>query len=303
MNGSRSLRRLWRHPYVVVAAVLLFAAGLTSVGVTFASFTAETQNNTSTFAGGWLSPATALAVSPTGYNAALAWSPGRHGLDGQQLYGVDNGTSSSCPASIGSYSSLATMASATTASYTESSTTIDNPRSNVNGHYVCYRMLSTRSGSSWTATASFPATVLGLAPVSVAIAYTTYFNNRFGTATLAITYNQSVAYTGPATFRVCLAAGPPFTLTLGSSGSCTAGIGTFSGGSDGGTTYNCTTSSAAASGNTLTVTLGGCPAGAAGHGVLSGSATYTATGATVASSVGSVPQCTTTVCQISHTYP
>lgn len=289
MSPSRSQRRLWRHPYVFVAALLLFAAGLTTVGATFASFTSETDNGTSAFAGGWLAPATALSVTPSGYNGVLAWSPGKHGLDGQQVFGVDNGTSASCPAS--GYSNLATTASATTATYTESTTTLDNPRSNVNGHYVCYQLVSTRSGSSWTATASFPATVLGLVPTAVSYAG----NPLTSGSTFTLSYNQPIAYTG-GTIEVCIGGTP--VVVFGSNASCTASIGSLAGGSAG-KTITCTTSTVAVTNGTqLLITLGGCPNGNGNQATMSGGpVTYTATGATVGSSVGAVPQCTTTLCK------
>jgi hypothetical protein len=110
---------LWRSPYVVIACAVLFAAGAVAVGSTFASFSAETDNSTSTFPGGWIGPATSAADAPSGYDASLTWTPGTHGpVTGQSLYWLDNGATSTCPAS--GYSLLATMANASTASYTAS---------------------------------------------------------------------------------------------------------------------------------------------------------------------------------------
>lgn len=84
----------------------------------FASFSAEVVNQTSTAAGGWIGPATNLGASPSGYDAQLGWTPGTHGpVTGEQLYGLDNGASASCPAT--GYSLLATMPSADTTSYTQ----------------------------------------------------------------------------------------------------------------------------------------------------------------------------------------
>lgn len=376
MSRGRSLRRLWRSPWVFAAAAVLFASGLTAGGVTLASFTAETENQTATAAGGWLGAANALTatVSTTsGYNGELAWSPATHGLDGQQLWGYDNGTTSTCttPATtlsaaatsgatsitVSSFASfpatapfsiqvddeqmtvtagagtatwtvtrgvnsstavshdagapvllgarLGTMATVTTNTASDSSTQLDNPRSGVNGHYACYRMVSVRStATDWTATSASAADLLGLYPMGVAIAYTTYFNDGTGTnPTVTITYNQNITWSGPSSFYVCLNSGTSFTLTLGSNGSCTAGIGTFTGGSDGSKTYNCTGATASASANVLTITVKTCANGNGGRGVLSGSGTYVGAGTYVTSSTGSVPQCTTTACQLIHTYP
>ncbi|HZD86457.1 MAG TPA: hypothetical protein VE088_00450 [Gaiellaceae bacterium] len=289
MSGRRSLRRLWRSPYVVAAAVLLFASGLAAGGTTLASFSAQTQNKTSTFAGGWIGAATGpLTVTPSGYNGALGWTPATHGLDGQQLYGLDNGTSASCPAS--GYASLATIASKTTNAYTDSSTALDNPRSNVNGHYVCYQLASTRSGSSWTASASFPATVLGLVPTAVS-----YVGNPLTTgSTFTLSYNQNVAYSG-GTIEVCISSG---TVTFGSAASCTASIGTLSGGTAS-KSITCSSSSVTVVNSTqLQIALGSCPNGNGNMVTMSGGpVTYTATGTTVSSSTGSAPQCTTSLCQ------
>lgn len=88
------------------------------IGGTFASFSAEADNRTGTLAGGWIGAPSGLTIAPSGYDAQLAWTPGTHGpVTGQQLTGLDNGSSATCPAS--GYSTLGTMASASTASYTQ----------------------------------------------------------------------------------------------------------------------------------------------------------------------------------------
>ena len=304
MNRGRGPRRLWRRPSVFVAALLLFAAGLTSVGVTFASFTAETQNNTSTLAGGWLSPPTGLSVTPSGYSGVLAWSPGKHGLDGQQLYGVDNGVSSTCPSSLSSYTSLASMTSATTAGYTDSSTTLEsgNPRSTVNGHYVCYQMVSTRSNSGWIAAASFPATVLGLVPTGVSSTSASPITG--GSSTITITFNQNVTVPTGTSIDVCLLPSSN-QIVLGNSTSCTATIGTISVPSTNGSKENdCTGSGVQANNNSIVISLPNCKGGSGNAVSFAGAATYTpaAGGAIVASSVGAVPQCTTSLCVATGTF-
>ena len=292
MSRGRSLRRLWRSPYVVAAAVLLFASGLAGGGATLASFAAETQNNTSTFAGGWIGAATGpFTVTPTGYNATLGWTPATHGLDGQQLYGLDNGTSATCPAS--GYTSLATMASATTNGYTDSSTSLDNPRSKVNGHYVCYRMTSTRSGSSWTASASFPATILGLVPTGISYSPTGSLANG---SVITITYNQNVSLSSTS-LTVCVSNNSQPIVILGN-GSCTPTIGSFTGGTDTSRSITCGSSTAGVVGGTsLQVTLNGCGNGRSHTGNMSGGpVTYTGVGSVVTSSVGAAVQCTTSLC-------
>jgi len=75
---------------------VLFAAGAVAVGSTLASFSAETDNNTSTFAGGWIGTASSLAATPSGTDASLTWTPATHGLNGQALWKWDAGSGSSC---------------------------------------------------------------------------------------------------------------------------------------------------------------------------------------------------------------
>ena len=300
MSGRRSLRRLWRSPYVFAAAVLLFASGLAAGGTTLASFSAQTQNNPSTFAGGWIGAATGpFTVTPTGYGATLGWNHATHGLDGQQLYGLDNGTTATCPSS--GYTSLATMSPPLTNAYTDSSAVLEspNPASNVNGHYVCYRMVSTRSGSSWTATASFPATILGLVPTGIASSASGSPTNG---STFTVTYNQNVTVPNPTTITVCLQ--PSQNQIVLGDGSCAATIGTIGvpGASSSSKENDCGSSSVAASTNRIVITLGGCKTGNGNQASFSGTATYTAAGSTVTSSSGSAVQCTTSLCKPTATF-
>lgn len=120
MSGGRGLRRLWRSPYVVVVSALLFASGLTVVGTTLASFSSETDNNTSTFPAGWIGGASNGNVGTSGYDGLLTWAPGTHGgVTGQTVSnGLDQGATQSCPSS--GYSGSTALGSATTASYTAS---------------------------------------------------------------------------------------------------------------------------------------------------------------------------------------
>lgn len=195
---ARSLRRLWRyHPFVVVVAAVVTACGAATLGVTLASFTAVTRNDTSTFASGWVGPATSLSVTPSGYDGQLGWVPGTHGpVTGQQLWGYDNGSSSSCP-SVG-YTQLSTLGSASTSSYTDSHAT-----NALNGHYYCYEIIST-SATTWTATANFPATQLGLVATSVSITNAVAGTLRTND-TIVVTYNQQPTLTALANTKVCAA--------------------------------------------------------------------------------------------------
>lgn len=119
MNGRR--RPWWRSTYVILAASVFLAAGAVAVGSTLASYSAETDNSTGTFASGFVGNASGMASAPSGYDANLTWTPGTHGpVTGQQLFSEDNMTSASCPSS--GYTAGSNMATASTASFTQSNT-------------------------------------------------------------------------------------------------------------------------------------------------------------------------------------
>jgi hypothetical protein len=150
-------RPWWRSSYVVLACAVLFAAGAVAVGSTLASFSAEADNNTSTFAGGWIGAASGLAASPSGTDASLTWAPGTHGhVTGQKLYALDNGSSSSCPGS--GYSLNHTMAAAGTSSYTSTYAATTTLTDKVGANTLGAAMTNVQTTLSITATTSFPAT-------------------------------------------------------------------------------------------------------------------------------------------------
>jgi hypothetical protein len=159
MSRSRSLRRLWRHPYVFVAAAILFACGLATVGGTFASWSSQTENRTGTFAAGWIGPATNLTFSPSGSDAGLSWTPGTHGsVTAQTLYGLNDGSSSSCPAS--GYSSIAAMPSTSTTTYTDphGSTTTLSDKLGVSTLHAAITTTTSPTVISVTSATPFPST-------------------------------------------------------------------------------------------------------------------------------------------------
>jgi hypothetical protein len=152
------------------------------IGSTSALFNGETKNAGSGFAGGWVDPPTAASANALGYDMSLAWTVGTHGpVTGQKLYGVDNGTSSNCTGAA--YALIATLASAGTASYTDS----NRATLATDGDWFCYQLVST-SATSWTAPLSLPATQIGLVTSAVAI------TNSNGTIaagdTVTLTFNQ-----------------------------------------------------------------------------------------------------------------
>ena len=137
---------------------------------------------------------------------ALAWTPGTHGpVTGQQLFGVDNTTSSNCTGAA--YALLATMASASTATYTDAS------RGNAgnNGDWFCYEMVST-SATVWTAATPLSAVQLGLAANSLATANVGTAGRINANDTITVTFNQKpIIPTG--TKRVCVIT--PSTIIIG----------------------------------------------------------------------------------------
>jgi hypothetical protein len=182
----RALRRAAAAHVVLIAVVLLASVGV-ALGAVFVGFTGETQN-ASTFAGGWIGAPTSLAApTPSGYDAQLAWTPGTHGpVTGQQLWGVDRGSTSNCTGAV--YALLNTMAGASTSTYPKSNT------SSVNGHWLCYQMLST-SASAWTASSNFSAVQLGLVAKTVAIANgggTNSSGKLTANDTITVTFNQPI---------------------------------------------------------------------------------------------------------------
>ena len=180
--SRRALR--WAGGAVAVLAVagLLLSTG--PLGDTLALFNGETQNANSTFAGGWVGAAATPTATATGYDMALAWTPGTHGpVTGQQLLGVDNTTSSNCTGAA--YGLLATMALPTTASFTDAS----RGSLATDGHWFCYELVST-SGTVWTAATPLAAVQLGLVANALAITNVGTAGRVNANDTIAVTFNQ-----------------------------------------------------------------------------------------------------------------
>jgi hypothetical protein len=218
-----ALRRAVGAGVVLAAAALLL--GNNVIGTTFALFNGETTNANSAFAGGWVgAPSTATATA-VGYDVSLAWTPGTHGpVTGQQLFGVDNGTNSNCTGAA--YALLATLATASTATYTDSS------RGNLanDGNWFCYQLVST-SATSWTSPLALSAMQLGLVTTAVQITNVGTANRIQKNDTIKLTFNQRTNL-GTGNIKVCVyatgvillgdtspgggcAASPPATYTVG----------------------------------------------------------------------------------------
>ena len=193
--SRRALRWAGGAVVVLASAALLLSTG--PIGGTLALFNGETENAGSTFAGGWVGGPASPTATASGYDVALAWTPGTHGpVTGQQLQGVDNGTSSNCTGAA--YSLLATMASATTASYTDS----NRGNGTNDGDWFCYAIVST-SATVWTAQTAVPALQLGLAATALSTANGGTAGRIDNNDTITLTFNQRTNV-GTANILVCV---------------------------------------------------------------------------------------------------
>ncbi len=204
--NQRFLRQAALAIVCLSAIALAFSSGI--VGTTFGLFNGETQNAGSTFAGGWIGAASGLTTTASGFDVALAWTPGTHGpVTGQQLFGVDNTTNSNCTGAA--YSLLTTLPSAATATFTDSSRgTVAN-----NGHWFCYQLVST-SASTWTA--QTPQVLqLGLVTSIIALANVGTNNSINASDTITLTFNQRTNLAASGTTKVCVIAGAPGKVIIG----------------------------------------------------------------------------------------
>lgn len=190
-----ALRRAIGAAIVLAAAALLL--GNNAIGTTLALFNGETSNANSAFAGGWVGAPSAATAAASGYDVGFAWTPGTHGpVTGQQLFGVDNGTSSNCTGAA--YTLLATLASASTAAYTDASRgTLAN-----DGNWFCYQLVST-SATTWTAPLSLSALQLGLVTTAVQITNVGTANRIEKNDTIKLTFNQRTNL-GTGNIKVCV---------------------------------------------------------------------------------------------------
>jgi hypothetical protein len=204
--SRKGLRRVSGAGAVLLACTAL-ALSTGVVQSTFAIFSGETTNANSVVAGGWTLAPTSLTAKPSGYDASLAWTAGTHGVNGQRLYGVDNGTTNNCTGVT--YAALANMASGTTAAYTHANVGAGT----ANGHYYCYQLLSTStaltsltSATGWTA-----ATTVG--PIRIGLAANSVANSNGGTSgrmdsgdKIVLVFNQATNFTA-STIKVCALSG------------------------------------------------------------------------------------------------
>lgn len=285
--------RIWA---ATAASILLVAGGVLAYGQTsgtFALFTADTQNPSAVFQGGWV-------AGPTGFNTPVAsgngeyftWTVGNHGVAAQEVYFADQGSTSNCTGASYSNSlySGGTALGAGVASIdgAGSGTSSNVPAAN-QGDYICYRIRSTNN--AWYADSNVGTAVqVGLVPTSFA-------SNAGGTidkhTTFTINFNHPISYTGAGTITITTSAS---TLTL-------PGIATVSGTFT--SSISCSTAvTPGASSLVLAVNCGGNT-----NTTASGTGQYTATGSNVTSTIGpaghaySVNQCNTaSACKPSITW-
>lgn len=286
---------------VALAIGLLFATGV--VPGVFATFSAETENPVSQFAGGWVSAATPSAPGTVaGLGAALSWTVGATGVTGQQLWYSDaTPTTSNCTGASYTHGPLGSLTAAQT-SVTAANAAVP---SGDDGDYICYQILSTNG--PWSTPGNFSAVQVGLVPTSWSYSGSGTHTIGNGT-TITVNFNQAISFSTGNT-DVCVFSG---TVLLGdSSGACTGSGDTAVFGKLVGGTANrhpaCTSSSFTGSGtSSLTVTVGGCPTNGNPNGrgpaTMGGSASYNASGSTLTSSTGGLSQCTLSTCTPSTNY-
>lgn len=289
-----------------VALLMLVAGGALAYGHdsgTLAIFTADTENPSAVFQGNWVVGPSAFSVPvASGNGQYFTWTAGSHGVAAEEVYFADQGATSNCTGATYSNAlyagGTALGAAVATIDGASSGTSSDVPAANI-GDYICYQVRSTNN-SWYTATNVGTAVQVGFVPTTIVFSGAGS-GQMVSNKTIKITYNHNPAYSS-GNVNVVATAGNPGTLTV-------PNVGTFSGGNitKGGT---CTGSTPAAAGAILTITLKGCPGGANTITVTAGgSATFTASGASVTSAIGpashvyTVNQCNTAaICKPSMSY-
>ena len=276
---------------VALAIGLLFATG-TIQGV-FASFSAETENPGSAFAGGWIPAPTPTSTSiggaanstvtlnwTSGYSA-VAGSPGNH-ISGQQLQRADGGSGAS--ASCGAYGNTGAALGQAIVTTTDIPTTIAAP------NWLCYQMVSTTTlPDTWFTSAAFTATRLFVATGLNQVDGSGTATNVVGTTDqIVITFNQNRgaigAGNGTVNVRICTT--PLIIISTAAIGSCATNAGNigYINGQTVSQNRTCNTSTTAGNGTTtLTITLANCT-GTANIGA--GTATFNPSGTGLAAASG-----------------
>jgi hypothetical protein len=292
------LRRAVTSHLVVVIALLVVGVGL--AGAALVGFSAETQHQASTFSGGWIAaPPTVQTPVPAGYGATLTWTLSTHGSTGQALFGTDMSTTNNCTGATYATSFNGGLA-------VNATTTTDSRGASANGHWLCYQIRATHG--SWFKGTNFGAVQVGLVPAGIAS------SNNGGTSgqiengdKITLTFNQSVSYSGPSPIAVCVWKTPANSIVFGDTGCAastdTGTVGALTGLNIPGGNKTYPTSTVAASGSTVVITLGGANGGPAGRTQVTGGGTFTYNAAanTILSTSGSASVCTAANCTWSYT--
>ena len=272
---------------VALAIGLLFATG-TIQGV-YGTFSAETENPGSAFAGGWIPAATVGTVtvptSPYG-TFTLNWTSGYSGTAGtpgyhiasQQLQIADGGAptgTASCGTYANSGGSLANNAGSTTAAAGANA-----------GDWQCFQIIEV-GPSNWTTTTAWTAQKLFVATGLDEHNVTTPNTARNGDQ-IILTFNQNRGNwnggNGTADVRFCTTGRVQISTTNPACGTAT-NFGVITGQTVG-TNMTCDTSTTAGNGTTtLTITLAGC-SGTGTSAIGAGTATFTPSGTALVASSG-----------------
>ena len=284
---GRSLRaRVAAASLVSWALGLLLSVG--SVHATFATFSAETENSSSAFAGGWIPAPSGLSAAVGGSandEAALTWtsgasaaSPSPNPVTDQTLMYADGGSGAS--ASCGSYSSAGTVGAATTTDSVGETPAAD---------WWCLRMVSD-SATTWTTSADFTPIRL-LVPISVTLAEAGGHPGGIENGdTLTITYNQDVKTSGTTiAIRACKSQG---TVVIGATCGGSPSVGEISGMTVAANSAF-TSSTWVIAGPTIVFTL----AGGSGHTAVSGGGPFVGSGNKIKAVAGNTLVCGGSNCQ------
>jgi hypothetical protein len=286
----RALVRAATSHALVALAVLLVGAGLAAGALV--GFSADTQTQTSTLAGGWLAaPTSLLPPAVRGNGATLTWTPSTHDVTAQSIYGTDRGTTNNC-----------TGAAYTTAFDTglaANATTVNDDRgSGASGHWICYQA-RTEHGS-WNKTANFSIVQVGLVPTGITITNNSFSGSMAPNDTIDLFFNQNVTYSGSSPITVC-AFSSAGRILIGDTGCASSNdtptIARITGMTLGANrTFQ--TSTVSVSTNRVRITLNTTASGTSARTTASGTGSTTFTGSTsiIQSSAGAASVCTAANC-------
>ena len=294
----RALTRAATSHALVALAVLLVGAGLAAGALV--GFSADTQTQTSSLAGGWLAAPTSLqAPVVRGNGATLTWTRATHDVAAQSIYGTDRGTTNNCTG--------AAYATAFDTGLAATATTLNDDRgAAASGHWICYQARSEHG--SWYTGANFPSVIqVGLVPTGITVTSNSSGGQISVGDTIDLAFNQAVSYNGATSgssgITVCAFVNPANKILIGDSGCGSAGdtptIGTITGVSipNASRVYDTSTVTFLNS-STLRITLNTSASGANSRTAVTGTGTFTYTGSAslIQSTQGAASVCTAANC-------